>query len=573
MANKKKSGAAKKSQSTSGTPSRSMPNGKPSGRPTASGSASPLPAQSPPPDSVVESTPDPEEAGSEEDILTRAEKVKEQGNTAFKAKKYTEAVDLYTKAIEMNPLEPSYLTNRAASYMALKRFRPAMEDCQVAASLQAQAPSAKTLLRLAKCQHALGSSTPALSTIRTILSLEPKNAQALQLQDKVKMLEGHVQNFTNAKQKKEWALARLALDKCLQAIEGEGGDVPPEWRVWRVELELSRGNLEAANQSANDALRLNSNSPDVLTLRGLVLFLSGRLPQALQHVVSALKYDPGHEPAQRLRKRVKEVERLKEEGNTAFKLGNLAEAVEKYTECLEKIGEAEEEGKGAAIRATLLSNRATTLLKLEKHEEALADTDASLLLSPNSFKAFRTRARIHLHLENFDAAIADFKSAIQQAQGDGSALDNDVRSLKAELKKAEAALKRSKTKDYYKILGVPRDCNEAEIKKGYRRESLKHHPDKGGDEEKFKLVVEAHAVLSDPQRRERYDLGEDEDGMNDGGMGGMGGFGGGMSPMDLQEIFAQFGGGHGFGGGGFGGGGFGGAGGGGRRGHSHGFSF
>ncbi|PPQ76436.1 hypothetical protein CVT24_013314 [Panaeolus cyanescens] len=572
MANKKRTTAAKKTQQPSGTPSSSVPNGNasPSATPAASTSASPR-AQSPPPDSVVESTPDPEETGPEEDILTRAEKVKEQGNNAFKAKKYTEAVELYTKAIEMNPLEPSYLTNRAASYMALKRFRPAMEDCQVAASLQAEAPSAKTLLRLAKCQHALGSSTPALSTIRIILSLEPKNAQALQLQDKVKTLEGHVQNFTSARQKKEWALARLALDKCLQAIEGEGGDVPPEWRIWRVELELSRGNLEAANQSANDALRLNANSPDVLTLRGLVLFLSGRLPQALQHVVSALKYDPGHEPAQKLRKRIKEVEKLKEEGNTAFKLGKLAEAVEKYTECLDNIGEAEEEGNGGAIRATLLSNRATTLLKLDKHEEALADTDASLLLSPNSFKALRTRARINLHLEKFDAAIADFKSAIQQAQGDGSALDNDVRNLKSELKKAEAALKRSKTKDYYKILGVSRECNEADIKKAYRRESLKHHPDKGGDEEKFKLVVEAHAVLSDPQRRERYDMGEDEDGMNDGGMGGMGGFGGGMSAMDLEEIFAQFGGGGPrFGGGHFGGGGFGG----GRRGHSHsGFPF
>lgn len=161
--------------------------------------------------------------------------------------------------------------------------------------------------------------------------------------------------------------------------------------------------------------------------------------------------------------------------------------------------------------------------------------------------------------------------------------DADVRALKAELKKAEAALKRSKTKDYYKILGVPRDCSEAEIKKGYRRESLKHHPDKvcehfppsmlllipglqGGDEEKFKLVVEANAVLSDPQRRERYDLGEDEDGMN--GSSGMGGGMGGMSQADLASLFAQFGG----GGGGFGGG-FGGGGGRGRGGHSHGFSF
>ena len=108
----------------------------------------------------------------------------------------------------------------------------------------------------------------------------------------------------------------------------------------------------------------------------------------------------------------------------------------------------------------------------------MADTEASLLLSPNAFKALRTRARILLHQEKFDASIADFKSAIQQAQTEGSATDADVRALKGELKKAEAALKRSKSKDYYKILGVNRDCTEVDVKKAYRRESLKHHPDK-----------------------------------------------------------------------------------------------
>jgi DnaJ family protein C protein 7 len=128
----------------------------------------------------------------------------------------------------------------------------------------------------------------------------------------------------------------------------------------------------------------------------------------------------------------------------------------------------------------------------------------------------------------------------------------EVRSLQAELKKAEAALKRSKTKDYYKILGVARECTDVEIKKAYRKESLIHHPDKGGDEEKFKLVAEAFTVLSDPQRRQRYDMGEEDS--EYGGGSGMGG----MGPHDFSDLFAQFGGGmpSGFGGGGFGGGGF-----------------
>jgi len=72
-------------------------------------------------------------------------------------------------------------------------------------------------------------------------------------------------------------------------------------------------------------------------------------------------------------------------------------------------------------------------------------------LYSTSFKALRTRARINLHLEKYDAAVTDFKASIEQAGFEG--LDAEVRSLRSELKKAEAALKRSKTKDYYKILG------------------------------------------------------------------------------------------------------------------------
>ena len=60
-------------------------------------------------------------------------------------------------------------------------------------------------------------------------------------------------------------------------------------------------------------------------------------------------------------------------------------------------------------------------------------------------------------------------------------------------------------KDYYQILGVPRSASPADIKKAYRSLAHKYHPDKGGDEKKFKEVNEAYQVLSDKDKRAQYD--------------------------------------------------------------------
>lgn len=116
-------------------------------------------------------------------------------------------------------------------------------------------------------------------------------------------------------------------------------------------------------------------------------------------------------------------------------------------------------------------------------------------------------------------------------------------------------------RDYYEILGVSKSASADEIKKAYRKLAIKYHPDKNpGDksaEEKFKEAAEAYEILSDNDKRARYDqFGHAGVGGAAGGGFGGGGFGGGMS---MEDIFSQFGdifGGH-FGGGfgGFGGGG------------------
>lgn len=105
-------------------------------------------------------------------------------------------------------------------------------------------------------------------------------------------------------------------------------------------------------------------------------------------------------------------------------------------------------------------------------------------------------------------------------------------------------------RDYYEVLGVSKDASEDEIKKAYRKLAKKYHPDiNPGNkeaEEKFKEASEAYGVLSDAQKRQRYDQFGHEGA--DGGFGGGNPFGGGFGDVDLGDIFGSFFGG-GFGGG------------------------
>ena len=80
-------------------------------------------------------------------------------------------------------------------------------------------------------------------------------------------------------------------------------------------------------------------------------------------------------------------------------------------------------------------------------------------------------------------------------------------------------------RDYYETLGISKDASADEVKKAFRRAAIEHHPDRGGDETKFKEINEAYEVLGDPEKRKRYDQ-FGHAGVGGSGPSGFEGFGG-----------------------------------------------
>jgi len=186
---------------------------------------------------------------------------------------------------------------------------------------------------------------------------------------------------------------------------------------------------------------------------------------------------------------------------------------------------------------------------LKDYTTAVSDCDRAITLDPSYTKVRRTRARALGESGDWEGSAREYKK-IAEEHPEEPGIAKDIRN-------AEMELKKSRRKDYYKILGLEKDAGDSEIKKAYRRLAIQTHPDKNPDdpkaEERFKDVGEAYETLSDPQKRQRYDSGEDLIDPSEmmggnpfgGGMGGMGG-------IDPEVLFSMMnGGGMGGGGGGF----------------------
>ncbi|KAF4978150.1 hypothetical protein FZEAL_5426 [Fusarium zealandicum] len=488
-------------------------------------------APPPPPHKSNPSSPTPT---PEED----AEAYKGAGNRFFKEKNYFKAIEQYSKAVDLFPFSATYLGNRAAAYMSNGQYEHALDDCSRAADYDPQ--NSKILLRLARIYTGLGRPEEAMTTFARI---EPPPS-AKDTAPAKEMLH-HIDSARDILQKGSGSGMSMVLHALDLAERGLGPSVtkPRKWLLMRGEAYLLMGRENSLGEAQNIAmtlLRVNNQDPEALVLRGRVLYGQGENDKSIQCFRMAINCDPDFRDAVKWLRIVQRLDRMKEEGNADFKAGRLQPAIEKYTSALDI------DPSNKTMNSKLLQNRAQCKIKLKQYDAAIADCERAVSFDPGYTKARKTKANALGGAERWEDAVKEWKT-IQE-------LEPEDRNIQREIRKAELEIKKAQRKDYYKIMGLEKTAGADEIKRAYRKMAVKLHPDKNpGDphaEEKFKDMQEAYETLSDPQKRARYDSGEDLMDPND--MYGGGGMGGGMGGIDPEILFSMMGQQGGFpGGGGF----------------------
>ncbi|GAB0136018.1 hypothetical protein EsDP_00004336 [Epichloe bromicola] len=465
-------------------------------------------------------------------LLTSAQTHLAKGET-------TEALAYYDAAVAKDP--SNYLTffKRATTYLSLGRPTQASIDFGKVLELKPGFQGAH--LQLARIKSKVADWEGA----RAEYLLAQKN------QDSFEIL-----GLAEAQSAAELATAAEKDGKWEECINHAGAAVliasrAPSLRELRSRCRFERGEVEEGMGDLHHVIQLRpgNTDPHVLisatTFYGLADFDNG-----LAQIRKCLHSDPDSKVCKALHKQEKRVHKALQKIEGQLSRGQITTAGRALVGTTEEPGllpdlrgqidELRHEGRIPAKARTRLYEKVVEMVcqaySESNHKEASRYCEEALKVDAESFWGLVYQGKSLLKREEFEAAIQTLEKAAE--------LRPDKRDkVNPILNKAQVALKRSKTKNYYKVLGVASDADERQIKAAYRKASKQHHPDKAAKqgiskeqaEKKMAAINEAYEVLSDPELRARFDQGDDPNSQDRGSPFQGSPFGGGGHPFMFHQ--------------------------------------
>ncbi|BFZ56304.1 hypothetical protein PYCC9005_003349 [Savitreella phatthalungensis] len=437
-------------------------------------------------------------------LLAKADRLLAVGKSA-------DALTLFSEAIERGERD-NYLTffKRATAYLSVHRHAQALADLTAALELKPDFAAART--QRAKTYAATAQWDEALRDSTGLTVVEIKAAR-------------------KAQQAAEAAEAKNDSHKCVheatQAINVASSS--HTLRLLRARCQLRLGFADEAIGDLIQATKLQPTDRQAQVLAAATFFYALDDPErATQTIKTCLHYDPDDKLCKRTFRTHRRLAKLV----AKVQAGVDGRTFSGAKRALRGHGDGEDREEGVlelvyAERDNLIADnvfsRTSHLALLHRLDvyacETFAETkdsgakeycDRALTTDPDAVGALRGRGVLLMREELWEEAVSTLSQANDKAGGG----DRRVQEL---LQKAQRLLKQSKQKDYYKILGVPRDADAKQIKKQYRQLTKLYHPDKyrGNDmtpdqvARKIESINEAYEVLTDPELKARFDNGDD----------------------------------------------------------------
>mmetsp|Transcript_25207 Transcript_25207/g.35530 ORF Transcript_25207/g.35530 Transcript_25207/m.35530 type:complete len:516 (-) Transcript_25207:112-1659(-) len=440
-----------------------------------------------------------------------AGKFRSKGEEAMMQGKYEDALGYYQKAIHIEPDNSVNYYKLFRVHNRMKKYADALTDLTKALDVsptkdEYRIQKAKLLVNLGQCEEAV---------------------------EQYKVLSSQQQQQQGGDGESKWSTAEQEARQCAEEIKiAEEAYAAENWQHAVEFFNKALGHVEQATDllfmraqslyhtsdyygtisDTGKILKTYSKHIEAYQLRGEAYAKLGELDLAVNHFREGLKLDPEHKGCKKGHKYVKTVTKKDKRGQDAFDSGKYDEAIEHWFNAIK-------------VDSTNLNVHRTFLLKIVKahtkagqHDDAIKHAEAHVN-NRESEEGLLALGDAQLAAEMYEAAIHTYQKLQEFLPQERK------REAQRKVQEAQVALKQSKEKNYYKILGVARTATSKEIKKAYRDLALKWHPDKNTEnkeeaEKMFHDIGEAYEVLSDKELRGKYDRGEDVFENQGGGGGG-----------------------------------------------------
>uniref|UniRef100_A0A8C8K4Q7 J domain-containing protein n=1 Tax=Oncorhynchus tshawytscha TaxID=74940 RepID=A0A8C8K4Q7_ONCTS len=363
---------------------------------------------------------------------------------------------------------------------------------------------------------AMGKSKSALPDLTRAIQLKPDFLAARLQRGNILLKQGNTQD---AREDFETVVRKIHTTD-LTSLSPQLSPWDPESRELRADCYIRLGDPRKAIHDLTPTTQLRNDNRAAFLKLSILHYSLGEHQESLGHVRECLKLDQDDKDCLSHYKQVKKLSKQLDSAEEHIEEARYQEAIVKYESVMRREPNVPYYTNKANERICFC------LVKNKMTAKAIDLCSEAHQRDPRNINILRDRAEAFILNQDYEKAVEDYQEARE--------FDMENNEIREGLERAQKLLKLSRKRDYYKILGVNRSANKQEIIKAYRKLAQQWHPDnfreeakKKEAEKRFIDIASAKEVLTDPEKRQKFDSGEDplDPESQQGGGGGQGGQG------------------------------------------------